>query len=179
MLVYTVDVGKILDETSASEDVSGPVTLPSIDVQGELFRPARAATVSVSLINSNDGIIATGTVDAVFAVECARCLCPFEMPVTGALETYFVVPDRASTVPSEQEYGLIEHGEVDLGPAIMAAVTVELPIAPLHDPECAGICPMCGVDRNVSPCSCEPSEDASPFAGLRTLLDAHDAPEQD
>ncbi|MGH9281959.1 MAG: YceD family protein [Acidimicrobiales bacterium] len=31
---------------------------------------------------------------------------------------------------------------------------LELPLAPLCRADCAGICPMCGADRNVAPCQC-------------------------
>ena len=34
-------------------------------------------------------------------------------------------------------------------------VLLELPDAPLCRDDCAGICAVCGVDRNVEPCDCD------------------------
>ena len=37
---------------------------------------------------------------------------------------------------------------------ILAGLILEAPFAPLHDEDCAGICPQCGADLNTDPCDC-------------------------
>ena len=49
------------------------------------------------------------------------------------------------------------------------ALVLELPAAPLHAPDCAGLCPSCGIDRNRASCDCT-TEDLDPrWAALRSL----------
>jgi uncharacterized protein len=32
------------------------------------------------------------------------------------------------------------------------AVVLEMPFSPLHSPDCKGLCPICGGDRNLGEC---------------------------
>jgi uncharacterized protein len=53
---------------------------------------------------------------------------------------------------------------------------LEAPFAPLHDEECAGICPECGADLNQGPCGCETAvRGPHPFAALEGLLEGTDS----
>jgi uncharacterized protein len=73
-------------------------------------------------------------------------------------------------MPEEQEVELIaDDMTVDLEPAVTQELVVDLPFAPLHDPDCRGICPACGADRNVSECGCVAESAPSPFDVLKDL----------
>jgi len=53
----------------------------------------------------------------------------------------------------------------------MAALVIEAPFAPLHDPGCAGLCATCGTDLNVETCTCgEAAAEGHPFSALKDLL---------
>jgi len=44
---------------------------------------------------------------------------------------------------------------------------------PVHSPDCRGLCPRCGADRNETTCDCsiEATEgEASPFAVLKKII---------
>ena len=43
---------------------------------------------------------------------------------------------------------------------------LEIPIQPLHDENCSGLCPHCGQDLNIKSCSCREDDMPSPFAVL-------------
>ena len=49
------------------------------------------------------------------------------------------------------------------------AVLLELPLAPLCRPDCAGLCPTCGADLNEGPCACPPAEGDPRWAALDAL----------
>ena len=49
----------------------------------------------------------------------------------------------------------IEGDQLDLAPMARELVLLELPDAPLCRDDCAGICAVCGRDRNVEPCDCD------------------------
>ena len=68
--------------------------------------------------------------------------------------------------------------EIDLVPLVQAAILVDLPLLPLCDEDCRGICQDCGVNLNKVQCGCaekrarQDAEDAAaanPFAALAQL----------
>ena len=48
--------------------------------------------------------------------------------------------------PSDEELYPIVDDDLDLGPLVRDAVVLELPMAPLCRPDCAGLCPRCGAE---------------------------------
>jgi uncharacterized protein len=48
-------------------------------------------------------------------------------------------------------------------------LALAVPVQPLCREDCLGLCPRCGIDRNVERCSCTEARPASPFAVLATL----------
>ena len=57
---------------------------------------------------------------------------------------------------------------VDLEPLVREQFVLAVPFAPLCREDCLGLCPQCGADRNVAPCSCEAPIDPR-FAALQGL----------
>ena len=50
--------------------------------------------------------------------------------------------------PDDDELYPIADDTIDLGPLVRDAIVLELPSAPLCRPDCRGLCPHCGADRN-------------------------------
>ena len=48
-------------------------------------------------------------------------------------------------------------------------VLLGVPDAPLCRPDCAGLCPTCGADRNVGPCDCDTAVRDERWAALDQL----------
>ena len=99
------------------------------------------------------GVSVTGTVSAPWTGACRRCLAAasgvLDCPVR---ELYTEDGDGDETYPLDDD-------DVDLEPLVRDAVLLELPLAPLCRPDCRGLCPICGADRNVEPCDCEAPPD--------------------
>ncbi len=51
----------------------------------------------------------------------------------------------------DEEAFVIEGDQIDLVPAVREYVLIDLPDGPLCREDCAGICPVCGTDRNERP----------------------------
>lgn len=167
---YLVDVRPVLEDLGGVIGVDARVELPVITLGTEEFAPRAPASVRIQITNTGAGIVASGTVSAEFDATCSRCLAPFVLPLTAEVDGFYVHPGGETDLPEEQDFGFVEDGSVDLMPAILSALALEAPFAPLHDPECKGICPSCGSDLNVGACDCPPPETASPFSALRSLL---------
>jgi uncharacterized protein len=107
-------------------------------------------TLDLRIESVSEGVLVSGTVSAPTAGECARCL----TPITGDVEIYltelFAYPDSATDETTESdEIGRVgasgEPDTVDLEQPIIDAIGMALPFAPLCGPDCAGLCPQCGV----------------------------------
>jgi DUF177 domain-containing protein len=102
-----------------------------------------------------------GRVATTLECQCSRCLEPFAVPVDAAFDLLFL-PADANTGQSEQEVaeddlgvGYYRDDVIDLGEVMREQFYLALPMKPLCRDDCRGLCPVCGVNRNVSPCSCQ------------------------
>ena len=120
--------------------------------------------LEVNLERILEGLVVRGTLSAAWAGECARCLRPVDGRLTLGVDELF------ETDPVEGETYRLEHDTIDLEPLTRDALGLELPIMPLCRPDCAGICPECGADRNETDCSCAEEASDGHFAALDGLL---------
>jgi uncharacterized protein len=127
------------------------------DLQGEL-----------RLTRTAQGLYATGTLHGTTPAECVRCLTPFDQRLTIAFDDLFIYPPAKATEPL---LAVPETGLLDLAPLTREYVLLDIPLRPLCRPECRGLCPECGANRNETTCSHETSETDPRLAGLRALLD--------
>lgn len=128
---------------AVSETVSSPsrigLDLIGIDQGAPLTLDLRVESVS-------EGVLVSGTVSAPTTGDCARCLTPVTGDVEIHLTELFAYPDSATDETTEaDEVGRVVDDTVDLEQPIIDAVGLVLPFAPLCGPDCAGLCPDCGV----------------------------------
>lgn len=168
---YRVDLGRILDDLGESIHITDDITLGTLMLGAEQFQPTAPARLDMTLTNTGAGVVGHGSISALFDAICARCLKGFVLPVTGEIDSFYVMPDQTGELPEEQDYELIQERAVDIMPALLAALTVELPFAPLHDPDCKGICAVCGTNLNEQTCECVEEAATSPFSALRGMFD--------
>jgi uncharacterized protein len=132
--------------TSREFDVAD-VTIP-LDEGLELARPISG---HVRFQRTNRGILADANLTAALQAECSRCLRPMEVPVDIVLEEEFLpsldigTGHPLSTDAEPDVARLTDHHEVELEPLVRDELVMAEPIAPLHDPNCRGLCVECGL----------------------------------
>jgi uncharacterized protein len=96
-----------------------------------------------------------------FQVPCARCVEPVEIPLGAEFDLIFRpagadsdAPERSITAP-ETEIGYYQKDSLSLEDVLREQVILSLPVRTLCKPDCKGLCPRCGENRNHQPCSCE------------------------
>ena len=103
---------------------------------------------------------------------CDRCLTRFVRPVTGEVAVRAVPPDAPEGGESSPEEAVVPLGtdrRLDLAGPMRGAVLLEVPIKNVCRDDCAGICPVCGTNRNLESCGCETSSGDSRWEALRGL----------
>lgn len=170
MVPFRINVSEIIEAPGASIDVAGGFALDVLEVGDERFSLTEPAVVDVVLSNAGSGLVTTGTVTARVLATCSRCLCDFESVIAGEVEGFYVSAKapQPDAMDAERVSG---DGFVDLAPALTAALVIEAPFVPLHDPDCAGLCAGCGANLNEGSCDCgDRVDDSHPFSALGSLL---------
>jgi uncharacterized protein len=127
-----------------------PIEDATLDLPDEL-ELAAPITGSVRLRRENRGILADVALTTALAGECARCLRPLSTPIEIAFqEEYLPSLDLEtgrplSTEAEPEALRLTDHHEIDLAPSVRDAISLAEPIAPLHAPDCPGLCIVCGL----------------------------------
>jgi uncharacterized protein len=107
-------------------------------------------------------------------MKCSRSLLPFSSPVDQTFDLRYQ-PHTANTGEGEREIeeddlttAFYEKDEIDLGHLMHEQFVLSLPMKPLCDGACKGLCPVCGTNLNRGTCDCKPVEDPR-LAALREL----------
>ena len=96
-----------------------------------------------------------------FEVPCARCVEPVRIPLAADYDLIFrpVAADSDSAERSitaqETEIGYYQRDSLVLEDVLREQVLLSLPVRTLCKPDCKGLCPRCGVDRNSQTCTCD------------------------
>ena len=126
------------------------------------------ATCEVILESYIGGVMVTGTVRAPWSGICRRCTAPVGGELVVTVAERFCEPEGHHGDPEDEEAYPIFADQLDLRPMARDALVLELPLAPLCRPGCAGLCPVCGADRNEEECGCVTPTDAR-WASLDVL----------
>jgi uncharacterized protein len=107
---------------------------------------------------AGEGYLLRGTLRGELTVACARCLEPAPVPIESEMTVSFVERDEVDDdedEDAEDDLVAFQNGVVDLGLPIRDEILLAVPMTAICRPDCAGICPVCGRNRNLTPCDCE------------------------
>jgi uncharacterized protein len=150
---FVVHVAKLRSAVGTRTPVRRQGPIQDLDCSGSAVPDDALPEADVVLESVLGGVSVSGTVRAPWVGACRRCL----VTASGVLE----LPVRelyTEDGDGEETYALVGD-EVDLEPLVRDAVLLELPQAPLCRPDCAGLCPFCGANRNDEACGCEAPPD--------------------
>jgi uncharacterized protein len=117
----------------------GIVDLIGVPVGAELL-------LDLQLESVMDGVLVTGTVEAPVAGECVRCLGAVSDTIAVRVQELFLYPE-ASVSPQQDdddEVAQLVGDHLDLAPTVRDAVVLALPLTPLCQEDCQGLCATCG-----------------------------------
>ena len=150
----------------------------------DLFEEGTATTpfkATVTVKAEGSGVFHVhGTVEATTELECSRCLKRFSFPVKETEMDFELIPEGSRKMAPEHELGRGEldtefyrGDEIEPREFIREQLLLAIPMVTFHSPDCKGLCPACGTDRNERECSCTqetlPEKD-NPFAALKKII---------
>jgi uncharacterized protein len=104
---------------------------------------------------AGEGFLLRGTLHGTLTASCARCLETARIAIDSPLAINFVEDAESSEDDLGDDVLPLEHGAIDIGPTIRDELLLAVPMSPICREDCAGICPTCGGNRNLTPCDCE------------------------
>lgn len=117
-----------------------------------------------------EGVLATGDFEVVAKGECIRCLDPIELTIAKNFQELFLYkPDPDADSESEDQL-LMEGDVIDLEAPIRDAIVLSLPINPVCDEECEGLCPECGIKWRELPADHAHEQIDERWSGLKGLF---------
>lgn len=163
---FRLNLGFIIHQTIGySRDF--PFDIPQIQLETDLDLTDLTGIVRVT--RTPQGLLVQVKMKADTHTECVRCLNEFFHDLQVDFSELFAFSKRSIT---ESNLILPEDGKIDLEPLLREYMLLALPIKPLCQPDCKGLCPVCGENLNQVACGHTPEADDPRFANLKSLLDS-------
>lgn len=147
------------DEVAASGSVQIEVTVSQGDAAGEY--------------------VADGTSTFTDDLNCSRCLEPYPFANSSAFHVRF--RPRPEVTEENEEVEITDEEELDvefysertipLRDLALEQIQLSIPMKPLCDESCLGLCPQCGANRSREKCSCEASVVDERWDALKGIRD--------
>lgn len=108
-----------------------------------------------------------GTLMVDVELSCSRCLTHVKQTIELPFQEVFAQkPADEDGQQLDEDVHLVTEDKVELEPYVMENMVVGLPYSVLCDEACKGLCPVCGVNLNLTACGCKQEKVDPRFAGL-------------
>lgn len=174
------NVAQLLKETS------GSARAYTVDEAVEPIGETQVDCVNgvVKLMKTHHGIWLSAALNVNAVSTCGRCLEEYSQPLHLAIEEeYFPIIDPLTgTRPVELDesgnhFEIDERNILDLTEAVRQYSELNVPMKPICQEDCRGICLYCGVNLNHEPCRCDSPADETRMSALLKLALGQDKTE--
>jgi uncharacterized protein len=127
------------------------------------------------LKNTEGEIRIRGHVKVTMHAACDRCLEPAAVPIDDPFDLFYRPEPEFEGHPEirieagEEELSFYEGDGVQLEEVLREFILLQIPMQHFCRPDCKGICPHCGQNRNELECACDNRKIDDRWAALRNL----------
>ena len=132
-----------------------------VPADGDSFVVAAPVVLDFDIHKDKEKFRLVGSVRTELELPCSRCLEPFRFPVEATFDQRYLPAADAAAQSEDVELGeedvevsYYRDDAIDLAGLMREQFYLALPMKPLCNDDCKGLCPQCGTNRNVSQCSC-------------------------
>lgn len=149
-----IDLSALYDEAVLSLQVEKELQKDSLEINGRKIKFVGPIKYEGDIYKAQGDKLLHINITYKYEEACGRCLELFIKEGNSVLTGRLV--KKVDEVPRDGEDDLIYYvGEkLDLTEDIMSMVILSLPMKPLCDEECKGLCPKCGANHNKEECNC-------------------------
>ena len=161
-----IDVRPILHTPGKRLDFQFQLDLSDLEFDGR--RPiSRPVAVKGEIRNTADLLELSLTAETTLDAVCDRCGKEFRQKKEAVYRC--MLAEELQNGESD-EIVLLEDGKADAGDLARTAFILGMDSKTLCSEDCKGLCPRCGADWNLGPCSCKKEPDPR-LAALAKLLE--------
>jgi len=142
---------------------------------GDAYRIVAPVALDFDIHKDKEKFRLEGTVKTELELACSRCLEPYRMPIDASFDLRYL---PASEMATEQERELQDEDvetsyyrddQIDLNELMREQFYLALPMKPLCQEDCQGLCAQCGTNLNTGTCECHPEWVDPRLAALKEL----------
>ena len=161
-----INFSDLLSKKNRKKQISLSFELEPFEFEGEEIRAIEKVDVEGVAISENDVIVIEASIKTKLKLNCSRCLDTFIYPIDIDIEERFT-----NDIDLQQDGTMFVEGDsLDITEIIENCIISTLPIKRLCKDDCKGLCPECGVNKNVENCSCLDYDVDIRLAKLRELF---------
>lgn len=144
--------------------------------EDDAYRVESPVRLAFDIDRDKDQFHLVGSLAATLGLFCSRCLEGYSWPVDASFDILYV-PHAANAGEGEVEVedddlttAFYRDDQIDLGQLVREQFYLALPMKPLCQEACRGLCPHCGTNLNTGSCGCVRESTDPRLDGLKSLL---------
>jgi uncharacterized protein len=145
------------------------------------YRLVSPVHLALDLHKDRNKLRLKGRLHTVIELACSRCLEAFPVPVDGVIDVLYLPSESGPAHGDEHElrdedFGTVyyDDGVINLADLVREQVYLAMPMKPLCQDGCRGLCPHCGTNLNSGSCECATTWDDPRLAPLRAIARNND-----
>ncbi|WP_430882832.1 YceD family protein [Fusibacter sp. JL216-2] len=163
-----INVSDVLNGKVVSIPVELEMQLDNEIMTDHGIESAKPVRLEGQVYKVDDDVLVDVTYEVELKLSCDRCLKDVTMKIDGRI-TRDILEEQHQDPDHEAMQILIDH-ELDLQYVLKEDLLLNMPMQVLCDPECQGLCPVCGADLNTDPCDCDNEKIDPRLEGLKDFF---------
>jgi uncharacterized protein len=175
-MTMLLDVARIREPHLRIDRTDEPSAFPPEDD----YAIAEPVRLTADLRKDHEKIRIAGRVASTLELACSRCLERFRVPVDATFDLLYL-PAASEPKAGEQEVeeddlgtSYYRDGVIDLADLVREQFYLALPMKPLCQDACRGLCAECGTNLNAGTCACTHAWEDPRLAPLKALSRTND-----
>ena len=142
---------------------------------GDVYRVAAPVHLSFDIHKDKDKFRLVGNTVTQLELTCSRCLDSYMLPVSSTFDVRYLPVSAAATehehevADEDLETSYYRDNRIDLNELLREQFFLALPMKPLCQDDCRGLCAQCGTNLNTDTCDCRPVWADPRLAALKDL----------
>ena len=170
-----IDLSELFPAVGMKKTVEVPFERKEFRWNGNVYPVTEAGPVVLELSRTGGRIITvSGSADLALEAPCDRCLTPVRLPFHLSLEAEIPMEESGTEHTEElDEMPFVQGRMLDTDLLVCDELFVNMPMKVLCSPDCLGVCPKCGCNRNIRDCGCDLFEPDPRMSVIRDLFHAN------
>lgn len=146
-----------------------------VEQTGDAYRVVAPVQVDLEIHKDKDRFRLVGSARTELELACSRCLEPFQLPFDASFDLRYLpaselsADDEREVAEEDLDTSYYRDDQIDLNELLREQFYLALPMKPLCQDQCAGLCPQCGTNLNSGSCQCTPVWEDPRLAPLKEL----------